>query len=246
MKKIGSIVCIVLLLFVGVLITPVMGSMQKADVTEQPIIRCASETEDLVTIDFVDCTGKVPVKKEVKLHRSEWIDIRNELRSIRRSSGSSLQLLNDQFSVLKKHDLVSDDFSFKNTMGKKIERLNSLKRPHFFNGARPTPLLNNSLFNAMCAIDFELTNGTTGVFGLNTFVNYVGFDIISFHHGYAQDGIDTKGVLATATPPGEYVGVMFGFLGYWLGEKISVGFYSTVTVAGFTVVTAWLPIPLFP
>lgn len=246
MKKIGSIICVVLLLFVGLSITPAMGSIQKADVTEQPIIRCVFETEDLVTIDFVDCTGKVPVKKEVKLLRSEWMDLRNELRSIRRSSEPSIQLLNAQFSVLKKYDLVSDDFSFEDVVGKKVEKFNSLKRSRFFNGARPTPLLNNSLFNAMCAIDFELTNGTTAVFGLNTFLNYIGFDIVSFHHGYALDGIDTKGILSANTPPGEYVGFMFGFLGYWLGEKIGTGFYSDVTVAGFTVVTAWLPIPVFP
>ena len=28
---------------------------------------------------------------------------------------------------------------------------------------------------------------------------------------------------------------MFGFLGYWLGEKTGTGGYSNVTVAGFTV-----------
>lgn len=246
MKKIGSIICVVLLLFVGLSITPAMGSIQKADVTEQPIIRCAFETEDMVTIDFVDCTGGVPVKKEVKLLRSEWMDLRNELRSIRRSSESSIQLLNAQFSVLKKYDLVSDDFSFEDVVGKKVEKFNSLKRPRFFDGARPTPLSNNYLFNTMCAIDFELTNGTTAVLGLNTFLNYMGFDILSFHHGYALDGIDTKGVISANTPPGEYVGFMFGFLGYWLGEKIGTGFYSNVTVAGFTVVTAWLSIPVFP
>ena len=98
----------------------------------------------------------------------------------------------------------------------------------------------------MCAIDFELTNGTTFVFGLNTFVNYIGFDIISFHHGYATNWIDTKGLLTSSTPPGEYIGSMFGFLGYWLGEKTGTGGYSNVTVAGFTVFTAWLPIPVSP
>ena len=98
----------------------------------------------------------------------------------------------------------------------------------------------------MCAIDFELINGTTAVFGLNTFINYVGFDIVSFHKGYATGGIDTKGLITKSTPPGTYVGFMFGFLGYWLGEKVIAGVYSNVTVAGFTVITTWLPIPLFP
>jgi hypothetical protein len=36
---------------------------------------------------------------------------------------------------------------------------------------------------------------------------------------------------------------MFGFLGYWLGEMESTGFYSNMTAAGFTVITAWVPLP---
>ena len=98
----------------------------------------------------------------------------------------------------------------------------------------------------MCGILVELNNGTTAVFGLNTFINIVGFDIVSFHKGYATGGIQTTGLLSRSAPAGEYVGFMFGFLGYWLGEKVIAGVYSNVTVAGFTVITAWLPVPLIP
>ncbi len=246
MKKTMGIVCIVIFLFVGLSITPAMGSIQKVDKKNLSEIRYSYETEELVTIDFVDCTGGVPVKTELILSRSNWASLRNELNVIRRSSVSTEESLNEQFSVLKKYTVISDDFSSGTMLSRRIKNLNSITTPRFLNRMGITPIINNSVFNAMCAIDFELTNGTTLVFGLNTFVNYIGFDIISFHHGYAINGIDTKGSLTASTPPGEYVGSMFGFLGYWLGEKIGTGGYSNVTVAGFTVFTVWLPIPVFP
>lgn len=246
MKKTMGIVCIVILLFVGLSITPAMGSMQKADMMNQSDIRYCFETEELVTIDFVGCTGGVPVKTEVKLSQSEWAALRNELNVIRRSSESSEQSLNEQFSVLKKYNIISNDFSSGTRLSRRVKKLSSINTPRFLNRMGITPIINNSLFNAMCAIDFELTNGTTFVFGLNTFINYIGFDIVSFHHGYAINGIDTKGLLTSSTPPGEYVGSMFGFLGYWLGERTGTGGYSNVTVAGFTIFTAWLPIPVVP
>jgi hypothetical protein len=39
---------------------------------------------------------------------------------------------------------------------------------------------------------------------------------------------------------------MFGFFGYWFGVKTATGVYSSVTIAGFTVIIVWLPIPLNP
>jgi len=246
MKKTTGIVCVVIFLFVGLSITPAIGSIQKADMINLSEIRYCFETEELVTIEFVDCTGGIPVKTEVKLSQSEWTSLRNELNIIRQSSESIEESLHEQFSVLKKYNVISDDFSSGTMLSRRIEKLNSISTPRFLNRMGITPVINNSVFNAMCAIDFELTNGTTLVFGLNTFVNYIGFDIISVHQGYAINGIDTKGLLTSSTPPGEYVGSMFGFLGYWLGEKTSTGVYSDVTVAGFTVFTFWLPIPMFP
>jgi len=60
------------------------------------------------------------------------------------------------------------------------------------------------------------------------------------------NGIQTNGLISRSVPAGEYVGFMFGFLGYWLGEKIMAGVYSNVTAAGFSVITVWLPLPLIP
>jgi len=196
--------------------------------------------------DFFDCTGVIPIKKEITLPKSDWIALRNELRTIRKSSTSIEESLNAQLTVFKEYNLISNDVTYKNFISKAVEKSKNSNLPRIFNKIQTTPIINNSIFNAMCVINFDLTNGTTAVFGLNTFINYIGFDIVSFHRGYAIDGIDTKGILSREAPPGEYVGFMFGFFGAWIGEKISTGFYSNVTVAGFSVITAWLPIPVFP
>ena len=102
------------------------------------------------------------------------------------------------------------------------------------------PLADNLIINAICAVDFELNNGTTLVFGLNTFINYIGFNIVSFHKGYSHGGIHTKGLTDKSTDGGEHLGFMFGLLGYWFGTKTGTGMYSELTVAGFTVFTTWI------
>jgi hypothetical protein len=88
----------------------------------------------------------------------------------------------------------------------------------------------------------ENENGSTLVFGLNTFINIIGFNIVSIHKGYATDGIQTNGLISGSVPPGEYAGFIFGFFGYWFGEKISTGVYSNLTVAGLAIITAWVPV----
>jgi hypothetical protein len=235
MRK-GGIVCIILLLFVGFSITPAMGGILKANV----------KTEELVTIDFFDSTGSITVKTSMDLPKSEWIALQNELKTIKKSSTSIEESISSQITVFKKYNLISEDANYENLIGRALEKSKKVSLKGFLNRIRTTPIINNSLFSVMCAIDFVLTNGTTVVLGLNTFINYIGFDIFSIHKGYAEDGIDTKGINPKSTPPGDYIGFMFGFLGYWLGDSTIPGFYSNVTVAGFTVITGWLPIPLFP
>lgn len=244
MKKTGGTICIIMLLCAGLTITPAMGGILKADFTKETTMHCyLAELEEQVTIDFFDCTGATPVKKEIKLSKSEWNALRNELREIRKSSKSIEESLNAQFEVFKEYNLISDDVIYEDLMNRILEKSKNVRIPRI---SKAAPIINNSIFNVMCAIDFELKNGTTGVVGLNTFVNWIGFDIISVHKGYAQNGIDTKGLISRTTTPGEYIGFMFGFLGFWFGDKTIPAFYSNVTVAGFTVLTAWLPIPLFP
>jgi hypothetical protein len=89
----------------------------------------------------------------------------------------------------------------------------------------------------------ENENGSTLVFGLNTFINIIGFNIVSVHKGYAPDGIQITGLISASVPPGEYAGFIFGFFGYWFGEKISTGVYSNLTCAGLAIITAWVPLP---
>jgi hypothetical protein len=225
-------------------IIPAMGSINKA--TQNTPITIHLTSEEYVTIDFIDTTDFIPIKKEITISKTEWYTIRKELREIRTSEISIEESLTAQLTIFKNHNLISNDITIETLQNKLTEKSKTHSLPAAFHKMKTSPIINNSVFNAMCAIDFELINGSTAVFGLNTFVNIVGFDIISLHKGYAVDGIDTKGLFSKATPPGEYVGFMFGFLGYWLGEKIIAGVYSNVTCAGFSVITVWLPIPLFP
>lgn len=247
MNKKGGIFCIVMLLFVGLTITPAMGGILKADTTgNTKIFDKSLEMEKLVTIDFFDCTSIIPVKKIVEIPETELITLREKLKEIRESDKNAEESWNAQLSILKEHNLISYGVTYENLMGRIEEKSNKMNFLKLLNKIEITPIINNSIFNAICAINFELINGTTYVFGLNTFMNLVGFDIISFHKGYTNDGIETKGLLTRSNDPGEYAGFMFGFLGYWFGTKTGTGVYSDLVASGFTVITGWLPIPLNP
>ena len=240
MKYRGKIICLIVLLVAGLMVTPALGSIQKAG---HRIITSQYTNIGTVTLDFVDCTGAVPIKKEITIPRAEWIIIQNELQSIPTSGASIKEILQSQLTILQKHNLVSSVATVDELVNKINDRTNTAKMNPFFNRIHTAPIINNSIFNAMCAVNLKLTNGTTGVFGLNTFVNLIGFDIVSFHKGYAPNGIQSNGLISRSVPPGMYVGGMFGFLGYWFGEKVSAGIYSNLTAAGFTIFTFWLPIP---
>ena len=230
MKK-PLIIGIIVLLIASLSCTPALGSIGKGETT-------VIETKQMVTLDLFDTTGSRPVRNQVQITRVEWNMLRQEFREIRERSDTFADSLRGQIVVMQEYGLLSEDVCFEDVM----DRFEGSVRLSRF-GIDRTPIINNSAFNAMCAIDFELTNGTTVVLGLNTFINYIGFDIFSVHKGYAVNGIDTKGLLDRATPAGEYVGFMFGFLGYWLGEMDNPGFYSNMTAAGFTVITGWVPLP---
>lgn len=221
----GRILCIALIV-VGLVITPATASV-------------LDESDDTITIYFWDCTGEKPVKNTVEFTTTEWNNLKNEIREIRTSDLSIEESFNEQFEILQQYNLIDYQVSYQDLEQKANEKFANKKSRRVIN-----PLPDNFIFNAMCAINFELTNGTTLVFGLNTFINLVGFDIISFHKGYTPDGIETKGLASQSTDPGEYLGSMFGFLGYWYGTATGVGQYSDLITAGFTVVTSWLPSPI--
>ena len=221
----GKIICIALIV-VGLVLTPATASVLEG-------------SEESITIYFWDCTGKTPVKTTVEFTTTDWNELREEIREIRTSSDSIEESFNEQFEVLQQYDLIDYDATYQILEEKANEKFENKRSRRVIN---PAP--ENFIFNAMCAINFELTSGTTLVFGLNTFINLVGFDIISFHKGYTPDGIETKGLASQSTDPGEYLGSMFGFLGYWFGTASGVGQYSDLVVAGFTVVTSWLPSPV--
>jgi hypothetical protein len=242
MKLRGKIICLTMLLAVSLMVTPALGSINRAD---QHIRSLNTNTGD-ITLVFMDCTGTIPMKKEITITKAEWISIRTELKAISASGTSMKDTLRGQFTVLQNHHLISSDFSVDRLLSKTIERINPEKIQSLMKRIHTVPLINNSLFSAMSATFFEIQNGTNAVFGLNSFINVIGFDIVSFHKGYAVDGIQTNGLISKSVPAGEYFGAIFGFFGYWFGEKVSTGIYSNVTVAGLSIVTAWLPIPLTP
>jgi hypothetical protein len=237
MKQRNKIICIVMLLIMGLAtITPVMGNMTKAD--HQTVIPVQTTSPQYVTIEFVDCTHSIPIRKEVTMLRTAYVSFKTDLRAIPKGL-STQDTLNAQLNVYKKYNLVSPTVTVQSLLQKFV--INNMNTPVFARKAHAAPF-NNSVVNAMCAILLDLKNGTTAVFGLNSFINLIGFDIFSFHKGYATE-ITTTGVLGQrSAPAGTYVGAMFGFFGYWSGTKVKTGIYSDLTASGFTVFTLWLPL----
>jgi hypothetical protein len=239
MKNMGKIMCLTVLLIAGLLVTPAIGSISNAghrNITSQVV-----NTES-ITLDFIDSTGAVPVKKEITLSKAEWASICNELQEISTSGSSMKETFSAQLTVFQKHHLVSSEINPGSLLAKFNEKNNAGKIRALQERMHPVPIINNSLFSAMSAITCTLESGTNIVLGLNTFINYIGFDIISFHKGYATGGIQTNGLITRSVPAGTYAGVMFGFFGYWFGAKTSTGVYSSVTLAGLTIITFWLPV----
>jgi len=244
MRKNRGFVVLVMLLFIGLSITPAMGSLYDADATRNKlIVNKIKDLDELINVEFVDYTAETPVKKVISMPESKWQQIRNELRDIIKTDSSEKESWDAQIKVLKEYKLISTDVTYKSINERFIEKSKNTNFARILNKPMIPPIINNSIFNAICGINFELTNGTTLVFGLNTFINLVGFDIISVHYGYAAEGIETRGLLSRTTSQGKFIGFMFGFLGYWLGTKTGTGIYSDLIANGFSVITVWLPIP---
>ena len=232
MKLRGGIALGIILLFVGLSFSPATGSILEADDNQ------IFTPEEKIQVYFWDTTGVRPTKQIVELTETEWNELRLELREIRASSNTMEELLGNQIEVFKQYDLVSDDVTYDEIQQKANKKFEN--RPF----RRPiASAVNNVIFNMVCAISFELDSGNTFVFGLNTWINIIGFNIISLHRGHSPDGISTLGgLLAQSTEPGNYTGLMFGFFGYWFGTKTGTGTYSDVLCAGFSVTTVWVPL----
>ncbi len=244
MKKHGGFVYLTILLIFGLSITPAMGSLYDADETRNNLV--VNETNDIaeiISVEFVDYTAEITVKKTLSMPKSKFLQIRSDLRNIIKTDSTERDSWNAQIEVLKEYNLISQDVTYEKIKQRFIEKSKNSNFARIFNNPKKLPIINNSIFNAICGINFELTNGTTLVFGLNTFINIVGFDIISVHYGHTEEGIETSGLLSRSTSPGQFIGFMFGFLGYWLGTKTGTGIYTDIIVNGFSVITIWLPIP---
>jgi hypothetical protein len=238
MKIKSKIIILSVLLIGSIMITPALASTTQTEYQT----RSLTKNPETITVEFIDCTGVIPVKKEITLSKTEWKSITEDLRKISISETTMKGTFGAQLSVFQKHNLVSQDINIDALLMKFNQKTNTGRLRSLLHQAPHKLPLNNTLFSAMSAITYTLENGTTVVLGLNTFINWIGFDIISFHKGYAISGIQTNGLISNSVPPGQYVGVMFGFFGYWFGEKTSTAVYSNVTVAGLTIITGWLQI----
>jgi len=233
MKLRGGIVFGIVLLFVGLSLSPATGSILEANDNQM------MQQEETIEVHFWDITGHKPTKQILELTETEWSDLRLELRKARASCYTMQEKMENQIEIFKDYELVPDDVNYEDLQ--KNANKKYVNRPSRKKIASP---LENVIFNMICAINFELENGNTFVFGLNTFVNIIGFNIVSIHKGYSPDGINTLGgLLAQSNEPGNYTGFMFGFLGYWMGTSTGTGTYSDLIAAGFTVTTAWIPLP---
>jgi hypothetical protein len=229
MKKWGGIFCIVMLLFAGLLVTPAIGGIVEA---------VDSEEGETVTVSFWDCTGKRPLNKEKELLKTDWEELKDRLNIVKKTCVSFKELFNAQSDLFNEYGFDTIDVNYNNLEERAGDRFRkNIIRPN------RNPLPENFIVNAICAISFVLDECDTFVFGLNTFMNLVGLDIVSVHRGSSSGEITTfGGLLEQTAEPGEYIGFMFGFLGYWAGTKTGTGTYSDLTCAGFTVITSWIPI----
>jgi hypothetical protein len=240
--KIKSKIIILTVLLVGsLMITPVLASTTQVGYQTKPL----GKNLKTITVDFIDVTGAIPIKKEITMSKVEWETITHELQAISTSEKTMGGKFAAQLTIFQKHHLVSEDTTIDALLVKFNKRTNNGLFKSLQERVPKNLPLNNSIFSALSAISFTLENenGSTLVFGLNTFINIIGFNIVSVHKGYAPDGIQTTGLISTSVPPGEYAGFIFGFFGYWFGEKISTGVYTNLTVAGLAIITAWIQVP---
>ena len=92
MKIKNKILFLSVLLVGSLMVTPTLASTTHAGVNTNSMNNCL----DTVTIDFIDCTAVVPVKKEVTLLRSEWNEILDELHLIATSGASMREVFSNR------------------------------------------------------------------------------------------------------------------------------------------------------
>ena len=241
MKTNQGLVLITILLFAGLAISPATGEIIKVNNT------CETQTNDeIIHYFFWDFTGAKPVKQTIDFKRSDWEIFSKKLEDIKTSCTSLGESFNAQLEVYKEYNLIKKDVTYESIQQKAKTRyqnrpLNTpLNKP--LNKIR-TRGENNSILNSMCMIEFKLDTCITFVLGLNTFINIIGFDIVSLHSGItSEEGIKTKGTIGEQNlPQGDYFGVIFGFLGYWSGTYEGIMEYSSLYVLGLAIMTLWLP-----
>ena len=96
MKLKGGIFYLVLLLVAGLCITPALGSIYQADYQKK-----SSENLEKLTVEFVDCTGPVPVKKQVSMLPTQYNELVTELHRISGLGLSMKETIVTQFRLFQ-------------------------------------------------------------------------------------------------------------------------------------------------
>ncbi len=86
------------------MITPALASTTQAGYQTKSL----TKNIETITIDFIDVTGAIPIKKEITMSKVEWDTITHELRAISASEKTMSGKFAAQLSVFQKHHLVSE------------------------------------------------------------------------------------------------------------------------------------------
>src|SRR4030043_114387 len=77
MKIKSKIIILTVLLAGSLMITPALASTTQAGYQTKSL----SKNLETITIEFIDCTGVLPVKKEITLSKTEWKSVTEELKN---------------------------------------------------------------------------------------------------------------------------------------------------------------------
>ena len=218
-KKIG-IVCLAFL-FVGLAVTPALSGQA----TE------AGNKQTFVTIGFCNQIVK-------KIPKAEWKETSKELWKC--------PTVKDKISFLHENGLIPVTYSNLVKLANNREvRIPWLFSRLFMRGTADDEE-SGLIIGNMTDISFNFTGITLGI-GLNSITRRIGasipplgLELATVHLGEIRSDHLTIG--EEDYDPGDYMGGMAGYIGFWAGDSMEGRYFSyeNLTVVGFTIFTAWM------
>ena len=197
------------------------------------------ENNEMVDVTVLEFLGEKTIKSVKKMSADEVKTLYREFKRVdEKKSLSFEEKFDEKVLILKEMGLIENFLSCREMREKAFEKWKNVEVLKEFLNKKAG---GNAVFNMFSSIAFGL-KGLNVVAGLNTFIPIVGLDLFSFHAGTSKMGISTNGVFGQQNgESGNYVGVMFGFFGYWIGIGFVV--YPQLVCLGVTIATMWLPVP---